>query len=261
MDDINAIDATFFSVFLGLDDFMPYIKSGTKNDSLPDFITFENNYRQILENLTSNGAKGVISTIPDITSTPYFTTVGWNDLVLDSANNATLNNIYNPLEFYFNEGENPFMIEDPDANMFGIRPMEEGELIILTVPLDSVKCYKMGTLFPFRNEFILTQNELQNIRTHLNSINDIIRSLAIEFDLGLVESETFFDKIQSEFPYNGINLSTTFVSGGAYGLDGIRFNSRTNALFANEFIKLINQKYNAHYPLVNATNLDAAFFP
>jgi len=261
MDDVNAIDATFFSMFLGLDDFMPYIKSGTKNDSLPDPITFENNYRQILENLTSNGAKGVISTIPDITSAPYFSTVGWDDLVLDSANNATLNNIYNPLDFYFNEGENPFMIEDPDANMFGIRPIEEGELIILTVPLDSVKCYKMGTLFPFRNEFILTQSELQNIRTHLNSINDIIRSLAIEFDLGLVESETFFDKIQSEFPYNGINLNTTFVSGGAYGLDGIRFNSRTNALFANEFIKLINQKYNANYPLVNATNLDAAFFP
>jgi len=261
IDDVNAIDATFFSVFLGLDDFMPYIKSGTKNDTLPDIITFENNYRQILENLTSNGAKGVVSTLPDITSAPYFSTVKWNDLVLDSANNATLNNIYNPLDFYFNEGENPFMIEDPDANMFGIRPIEEGELIILTVPLDSVKCYKMGTLFPFRNEFILTQSELQNIRTHLNSINDIIRSLAIEFDLGLVESETFFDKIQSEFPYNGINLNTTFVSGGAYGLDGIRFNSRTNALFANEFIKLINQKYNANYPLVNATNLDAAFFP
>ena len=37
-------------------------------------------------------------------------------------------------------------------------------------------------------------------------------------------------------------MSTTFVSGGAYGLDGIRFNPRTNALFANEFIKLINQK-------------------
>ena len=261
IDDVNAIDATFFSMFLGLDDFMPYIKSGTKDDSLPDLITFENNYRQILENLTSNGAKGVISTIPDITTAPYFTTVGWNDLVLDSANNATLNNIYNPLEFYFNEGENPFMIEDPDANVFGIRPMEEGELIILTVPLDSVKCYKMGTLFPFRNEFILTQNELQNIRTHLISINDIIRSLAIEFDLGLVDAGAFFGKIQSEFPYNGINLSTTFVSGGAYGLDGIRFNSRTNALFANEFIKLINQKYNAKYPIVNATNVDAAFFP
>lgn len=261
MDDLNSLDATFFSVFLGLDDFMPYIKSGAKNDSLPDIISFESNYRLILENLTSNGAKGVISTIPDITSAPYFTTVGWDDLVLDSANNATLNNIYNPLEFYFVEGNNPFMIEDPSANAFGVRPIEEEELILLSVPLDSVKCYKMGTIFPFRNEFILTQNELQNIRAHLNSINDIIRSLAIEFDLGLVESETFFDKIQSEFPYNGINLSTTFVSGGAYGLDGIRFNPRTNALFANEFIKSINQKYAASFPMINATNLDAAFFP
>ena len=259
--DVNLIDPTFFSMFLGLDDFMSYIKSGAKNDSLPDLITFENNYRQILESLTANGAKGVISTIPDITSAPYFTTVRWDDLVLDSANNATLNSIYNPLDFYFTQGNNPFMIEDPSANAFGVRPIQEGELILLSVPLDSVKCYKMGTIFPFRNEFILSQNELQNIRTHLNSINDIIRYLAIEFDLGLVEAGTFFNKIQSKFPYNGINMSTTFVSGGAYGLDGIRFNPRTNALFANEFIKLINQKYNANYPLVNATNLDAAFFP
>ena len=56
-------------------------------------------------------------------------------------------------------------------------------------------------------------------------------------------------------------MGTGFISGGAYGLDGIRFNARTNALFANEFIKSINQKYNASYPMINATNLDAAFFP
>jgi len=105
--DVNLIDPTFFSMFLGLDDFMFYIKSGAKNDSLPDLITFENNYRQILESLTANGAKGVISTIPDITSAPYFTTVRWDDLVLDSANNATLNSIYNPLDFYFTQGNNP----------------------------------------------------------------------------------------------------------------------------------------------------------
>lgn len=260
-EDISAVNATLFSVFLGLDDFMPFIKSGTRSDSLPDLNTFENNYRQLLETLTANGAKGVISTIPDITSAPYFTTVGWNDLLLDSANNSTLNSIYNPLEFYFTEGYNPFMIEDPAANAFGVRPIEEGELILLSVPLDSVKCYKMGTIFPFRNEFILTNPELQEIRTHLDLINNIIRSLALEFNLGLVEAEEFFNNINSGFPFNGINMGTAFISGGAYGLDGIRFNARTNALFANEFIKSINQKYNASYPMVNATNLDAAFFP
>ena len=261
IDDISSVNASLFSIFLGLDDYMPYIKSGASNDSLPDVVVFENNYRTLLESLTQNGGKGAISTVPDITSSPYFTTVGWNGLTLDSANNETLNSIYNPLGFYFEEGANPFMIEDPDVNMFGVRPLESGELILLSIPLDSVKCHKMGTLFPFRNEFILTNNELQEIREHLALVNDIIRSLASEYNLGLIESELFFNQIESGFPFNGINMGGAFISGGAYGLDGIRFNPRTNALFANEFIKSINQKYNASYPLVNATNVDAAFFP
>ena len=77
----------------------------------------------------------------------------------------------------------------------------------------------------------------------------------------MVDAELFFLNIDSGFPFNGINMGTGFISGGAYGLDGIRFNARTNALFANEFIKSINQKYNASYPMINATNLDATFFP
>ena len=261
LSDIMDLSPSIFSVFMGLDDFMPYVKSGAKHDNLPNAQDFENDYRTLLQNLTQNGAKGVIATIPDITSSPYFITVGWNDLVLDSANNATLNSIYNPLDFYFNEGNNPFMINDPDANMFGVRQIEEGELILLSVPLDSVKCYKMGTLFPFRDEFVLTLEELQEIRIRLTDINNVIRSLAAEFNIALVESEDFFNNIRDVLPYNGIELSNQIISGGAYGLDGIRLNTRTNALFANEFLNALNKQYNASYPMINATNLDAAFFP
>ncbi len=261
MGDILAVDASLFSVFIGLDDFMPYIKSGARDDSLPELPQFENAYRGLLTSLTANGAKGVIATIPDPTSAPYFTTIPWNGLTLDSANNATLNQIYNPLDFYFEVGSNPFMIEDPTANMFGIRPMQEGELLLLSVPLDSVKCHKMGTLFPLRNEFILKLSELEEIRARISETNTIIRSLAAEFDLALVEADVFFAELESGFPYNGINLGTGFISGRAYGLDGLRFNARTNAIFANEFIKAINQKYNARFPEVNASNLNSAFFP
>jgi hypothetical protein len=52
-------------------------------------------------------------------------------------------------------GSNPFMIEDPAANDFGVRQILEGELLLLSVPLDSVKCNQMGVLFPLRTEFIL----------------------------------------------------------------------------------------------------------
>ena len=261
LSDITSLNASIFSVFIGLDDFMPYIKSGAKEDSLPDLTVFENAYRELLYAMVANGAKGAVSTIPDPTSAPYFTTIPWNGLTLDSANNETLNSIYNPLDFYFEEGANPFMIEDPDVNMFGIRPMEEGELLLLSVPLDSVKCYKMGTLFPLRNEFILTNPELEEIRTRINQANEIIRSLASEFNLALVEADVFFADLESGFAYNGINMGPAFISGGAYGLDGLRFNARTNALFANQFIRAINNKYNATFPEVNASNLDSAFFP
>ena len=69
----------------------------------------------------------------------------------------------------------------------------------------------MGTIFPFRNEFILTNPELQEIRTHLGIINDIIRSLAVEYDLALVDAELFFLNIDSGFPFNGINMGTGFL--------------------------------------------------
>ena len=101
LSDITSSNSSLFSVFIGLDDFMPYIKSGAKDDSLPDLTVFENAYRELIYVMTLNGAKGVISTIPDPTSAPYLTTIPWNGLTLDSANNATLNSIYNPLDFYF----------------------------------------------------------------------------------------------------------------------------------------------------------------
>jgi len=262
LSDITSVNASLFSVFIGLDDFMPYIKSGAKEDSLPHLTVFENAYRELIYAMTLNGAKGVISTIPDPTSSPYFTTIPWNGLTLDSANNATLNNIYNPLGFYFEIGSNPFMIEDPAANnIFGVRPMVEEELMLLSVPLDSVKCHKMGTLYPLRNEFILTNSELDEIRTRISEVNSIIRSIASEFNLALVEADVFFADLESGFAYNGINMGPAFISGGAYGLDGLRFNARTNALFANQFIRAINNKYNATFPEVNASNLDSAFFP
>jgi hypothetical protein len=56
-------------------------------------------------------------------------------------------------------------------------------------------------------------------------------------------------------------MSSKFVSGGAYSLDGIHLNEKGNALLANEFIKSINQKYKSRIPLVNVNAYNATFFP
>jgi hypothetical protein len=214
-----------------------------------------------LATLTSGGAKGVVGTIPDVTKMPYFATIPYDGLDLDAESAATLNEIYNPIGINFNVGKNPFVIQDPTAGAFGVRLMEPGELILLSVPLDSVKCYKMGSVFPFRDEFILTNTEISEIRNRVDQYNAVLVDAAAQRGLALADVDLFYEKLSTGLVYNGITMSAKFVSGGAYSLDGINLNPRGNALLANEFIKAINNNYGAKIPFADASKYRGIIFP
>ena len=261
LEDVSASNPTFFSSFLGIEDVLDYAKSGGTINNLPSVGDFEIAYTNLIQQLTANGAKGAIATIPDVTEMPYFTTIPWNGLTLDAANNTTLNSFYNQLGYYFTVGSNPFMIVDSTANPLGVRQILSNELLLLSLPLDSVKCYQMGTLFPIRDEFVLDQTEIQTLRTKISQYNNIIISLANQNNLALVRVDEFCSTLKTGFVYNGVSMSAKFVSGGAYSLDGIHFNSKGNALLANEFLKSINLKFKSRIPLLNANAYDATLFP
>ena len=264
--DILAKNPTFFTLFTGMDEVLEYAKSGASTGTLTPVngavgIGFDGSIADLLTDLTGNGARGAISNVPDVTDFPYFTTIPYDGLNLDDDKAAILNQFYNPIGIYFQVGKNAFVIEDPTAGAFGVRQMVEGELILLSVPLDSMKCNKMGSVFPFRNEFILTNPELLQIRNTINGFNTFIESAATAYNLAFVDSYSFYKQITSGIVYNGISLSAKFVSGGAYSLDGITLNPRGNALLANEFITSINQKYKATIPKVDATKYRGVIFP
>ena len=102
-------------------------------NDITDPAFFQGAYSQIINTLTSNGAKGVVATIPSVTSIPYFTTVPYAPLsptALGGATNvAALNaQLYGPLNGIFTAyGEpdrvqllsataaNPLLIYDEDA--------------------------------------------------------------------------------------------------------------------------------------------------
>ncbi len=258
----DAIDAnpTFIALFLGVEDVLEFAKSGGTT-VLPEVTDFLIKYTAVAQGLTAGGAKGAIATIPDVTQMPYFTTIPWNGLTLDSASNVTLNSIYNALGFNFFVGSNPFMIVDTAANMFAVRQIFSDELLCLSLPLDSVKCNQMGVLFPIRDEFVLDRNELIELRAKIEAYNTMIRSIALDYNLAIIETVNFANKLVSGFVYNGVSMSAKFVSGGAYSLDGIHFNPKGNALLANEFIQAINNKFNASIPMLNAVDYRSIFFP
>lgn len=259
--DATASGPTCFALFLGIEDLLPYVQSGAKNGSMTSMATFSAAYEQIVLSLTSNGAKGVVSLIPDITEMPYFTTIPYNGLNLTPDKVTALNNIYNPIGISFQEGPNGFMIEDPGAGAFNVRHMVAGELVLLSTPLDSVKCNSMGSVFPFRNEFVLTLDELTVIRNQIAEYNAVITTIAQNYNLALAKPNELVDKLQTGIVYNGVTLSAKFVSGGAFSLDGIHFNPRGNAMIANEFIRALNTKYSAKIPAVNAINYPSIIFP
>lgn len=103
------------------------------SNDITNSSVFASVYSSIITTLTSNGAKGVVATVPSVTSIPYFTTVPFAPLsptALGGATNiATLNaQLYNNLDAIFTAfGEpnrvnplsataaNPILIYDVDA--------------------------------------------------------------------------------------------------------------------------------------------------
>lgn len=266
--DAISRNSTFFSIDLGLHDVLKYALKGGASDNItpvsgPIGIGFEASINNVIEKLTANGAKGVIANIPSISNMPFFTTVSYNALKLDSSKCASLNQFYSLADTTitpFQVGNNGFIIQDL-SRPSGFRKVESGEYILLTVPLDSIKCNNVGSLIPILDRHVLTANEINLIETAINNYNIILKNIAEAKGLAFVDVNSFFAKVKAGFVYNGVTVNASFVSGGFYSLDGLNLTPRGNAFLANEFIKSINNKYQSTIPQLDAMKYPAVIFP
>jgi hypothetical protein len=87
---------TFFSLWIGNNDVLGYATTGGDGtDPITSNAMFQGSYDALVTQLTSNGAKGVVANIPNVTALPYFTTVKYNNLPgLPAANVTQLNQLF-----------------------------------------------------------------------------------------------------------------------------------------------------------------------
>jgi hypothetical protein len=223
-------------------------------------VGFDASYSAIVDAMTANGAKGVVGNVPDITALPYFTTIPYNGLALTRQSQVDSLNFSTSGIFNFHLGNNAFIIADASDPM-GFRPIHANELILLDVPLDSIKCHYMGSLTPIPDRYILTTSEIANIQAAVSAYNSTIRSVAQSKGLAFVDVNAFLNKTKTGMVYNGVTLNAQFVKGGAFSLDGVHLNPIGQALLANEFIKSINSTYGSTIPQVDATKYRGIVFP
>lgn len=267
LSDAIAKKPTFFTMMIGLNDVLKFALKGAASESITPLagaigIGFEASVENALNNLTANGAKGVVANIPSIKSLPYFNTITYNALKLSDTTAKSLTSFYSLLNpvIPFHEGNNGFVIEDASMPL-GYRQSVDGELILLNIPLDSVKCNKWGSLVPIPNRYVLTISEIEIIENTISSYNTILKNYAASKNLAFVDVHSFFSTIKTGFVYNGVTINASFVSGGAFSLDGLTLTPRGNALLANEFIKAINITYKSTLPQIEATKYSGIIFP
>lgn len=268
LSDAVAKNPTFFSVMLGLNDVLNYALKGAASESITPIagavgFGFEASINNVIDKLTANGAKGVIANIPSIKTMAYFNTIAWNALKIDTTTAKNLNLYYGAIgaPFTFIEGSNGFIIEDQSVPFISLRQMQEGEFVLLNVPLDSIKCYKWGSLIPIPDRYILTASEILSVETAISNYNIVLKNISNSRGLAFVDVNALFTKIKNGYVYNGVTINANFVSGGFYSLDGLNLTPRGNALIVNEFIKSINTTYSSTIPQINANKYPGVIFP
>ncbi len=103
---------------------------------------------------------------------------------------------------------------------------------------------RYGITYPLQDKHILIPSEINEIKIATDAFNTTIKSLAEANDLAFVDANALMTQLANGgIRFNNYHMTSTFVQGGAFGLDGIHITARANAYVANKFIEAINAKY------------------
>jgi lysophospholipase L1-like esterase len=274
-----AQQPTFVILWIGNNDVLGYATSGGVSPSAPTPVDqFTQLYGGISQQLAANpGRQVVVANIPNVTSIPFMTTVG----PLMASNSAIP---WSSLPFglaYQKAGESgvgtgaasqqdlltgAVLITLRGSTYAGLLGQSTGKFYrdnnITTLPpgVDTTQAFGFHPQNPWPNSLILDPDEINIAMTRTAAFNAVIQNVASNFNFGLVDVNTLFNTIRqsdagSGYRVDGITFRTTYVSGGLFSLDGVHPTNQGHAIVANEFIKVINNKYNAKIPAIQVSQI------
>jgi len=274
LDEIPPVNATFFTLWLGSYDVLGYAIGGGNDPANPltPVATFAGSIQATLSTLTANGAKGAVANIPDVTDAAFFHTIPYNVLPIpDQATADLLNGAYAGLNqlikstgstdtLHFVVGPNPIVIQDA-ALPWGMRQIHSDELVLLSMPQDSLKCAGWGSQKPVPANFILDETEIGNIQLAVDDYNTQISQLVSGADIALVDMYSIMKDLNAGLAFDNVSISPKFVTGNFYSTDGLNPSFRGNAVLAFYFIEAINAKFGAQIPQVIVSDYPGVTLP
>ena len=184
----------------------------------------------------------------------------------------------------FTEGANRFLIDVPvtQTNPLGFRQMTPEEMLVLTVdqaalrngygsvqftpavgeviailqaggsPTQAQVQTLFGAVSGIDDKDALDTQELQNIAEATTRFNAAIEGYANQLGLGYVDANALLKQLgNGGISYDGGTITSAFVTGGAFSLDGVHLTPRGYAVIANAIIDEINMTYGSTVPKAN----------
>lgn len=257
LDYSTSHEHTFFSFWLGNNDVLGYATNGAVENPLDPTtkLTSETQFAQLYANylnkLTENNRKGVVATIPDVTAVPYFKTV-------------TVARINAALAANPNTANLKLLIRTKTQ----VRPATDEDLIGLTFKTDTIgktnangPFYGLSPNNPLSDQQVLDKDEVAAITAHTLKLNKIITDVAKEKGVALADTHGFLNKVKAGYIYNGVGISSSYITGNVFSLDGIHLTPMGNAIVANLFIDAINSTYNSKISKIDISTYRGVKFP
>ena len=213
--------ATFW---LGNNDILGYATSGGVDPMGPfgaDFATF---YGLALDSLAGYVDYVAVANIPDVLSIPYTTYMGTT---------------YAGMQLY---GE-------VQGEVIALRAGED--YVLLTAKEELAAGLGFSPLAPLTNAVVLDATEAELVATKTWEYNAVIATTVAALNEGrthpivLVDVNSYFNELAHDgYMVAGTLLTTDFISGGLFSLDGVHPGYIGYALIANQFIAAMNSGWN-----------------
>lgn len=266
------------------------------NNDITDPNVFASAYSTIVDAMTTNGAKGVVANLPYVNTLPYFTAVPYNPIPLDAATVSVLLGAsgygqYNEglqlaasagvisaeeatrRTISFHEGaDNAVVIVDSyltNLTAVGIpsyRQATPDDLIVLPArsfigtTVGGNPSLVNGVSVPLADNWVLSSNEIAEVRNATDAYNNTIQAIATSKGLAFVDAKSIMEELMNGgVMMDGYTMTSAYVTGNMFSLDGVHPSARGYALIANLFAEAINAEYGSNLPHINLGNYSVMY--
>jgi lysophospholipase L1-like esterase len=245
----GALQPTFVVLWLGENEVLGKV---TRNAPIPAVQDFEDAYRTVVDALAGLGSAPdlVTANVPDVTSIPLVTTVP--PFLVDP-------NTREPVLV----GGQLVPLIGPDGPLVLPGPGGPGD----RVTLEALEALAMGdgvpqafggTGAPLADAVVLNVAEQAAVAAAIEAYNAVIAEVAGEYGFPVVDMNALLREFVQGVEVGGITHTAEFITGGAFGLDGIHATNLGYAVTANAFIHAMNGAYGSSIPPVDLSEFVSA---